>query len=104
MKAQVTIGGREITITTEHSASSYGLPVVLIDGELTNLPATFEHEPGQTTALDLLADRAGIHFGFRTRDALRKAVRERYGEEPTGTQIDQAIEDFKAARAAAEEE
>lgn len=28
--------GRELAITTEHSASSYGKPVVLSNGELTD--------------------------------------------------------------------
>jgi hypothetical protein len=43
MKLTITLeDGQTITATTEHSASSYGLPVVLVDGELTDLQCTYE--------------------------------------------------------------
>lgn len=47
MEAKTTIEGKEITITTEHATSSYDIPVVLIDGEITDIPA--EYEPDRST-------------------------------------------------------
>ena len=36
MFAQFEHGGHQFTLTTEHSASSYGMPVLLMDKELTD--------------------------------------------------------------------
>lgn len=37
MKVSFQLHGRRYTVTTEHSASSYGVPVLLIDGELSDV-------------------------------------------------------------------
>jgi hypothetical protein len=36
MSATMTHYGHEVTMTTEHAASSYGIAVILIDGELVD--------------------------------------------------------------------
>ena len=36
--------GHLFTLTTEHSASSYGIPVLLVDSELTDVPVVVAAE------------------------------------------------------------
>lgn len=36
--------GHLFTLTTEHSASSYGIPVLLVDSELTEVPVVVAAE------------------------------------------------------------
>ncbi len=92
MRTTTTINNQRIEITTEHPASSHGIPIVLVDGELTDVPV--EHEPDycHCTALDLLADAAGIHTGPRSRRALHELAAELYPDGPqTGAQCDRVI-------------
>lgn len=62
--------GKEFCITTEHSASSYGQPVVLVDGELTNIVPEVEFSTSERSPLDHIADAWGIHKGWYTRSKL----------------------------------
>jgi hypothetical protein len=94
MRTTIKIGKHEYTATTEHSASCYGLPVVLRDGEITDLHAEHiadEYDPVSVmidyvlsgeypyaaawTATVALARLANIHIGGQaTLSALRALV------------------------------
>ena len=92
MKVTVTIGRHTYTITTEHSASSYGLPVCLRDGELTDIRAEYEgDEPVMPSVLDLLADAAGVWGGAQTRRKLAEYAQAHLPEHPTGADYDRVI-------------
>lgn len=75
MKMQFVFEGREIVISTEHAASSYGKPVMTIDGTLIG---EVEYEPDvcNCNALDAVADMHHIHNGPRTRADLRALMAE----------------------------
>ncbi len=72
MQATFEHDGHQITITTEHATSSYGIPVVLVDGEPTVQVDSYERDPDppQRTVLDQLADLAGVWNGPETRRQL----------------------------------
>ena len=61
MKATLTIGERVFTITTDFPSSSYGQPVVLCDGQITDIGVVYEPNECGCNVLDMLADAAGIH-------------------------------------------
>jgi hypothetical protein len=101
------IGKREYVATNDHAASSYGQPVVLQDGELTDIGCTYATDECHCYALRLLADMAGIHNGPATRTALDNLSAELYPQGVrTGAECDAVIVEFRkrgAAMRAAEE-
>lgn len=94
MELSTTINGQVITITTDHAASSYGNPVVLIDAELTDIQAQYAPDECECNVLDLLANAAGIWGGGQTRRELRALADEMLGENPTGVNYDAVITEF----------
>ena len=97
MRLTLKIGRHEYTITTDHSASSYGIPVVLRDGELSDIIAEYEaDEPDMPTALDLLADAAHVWGGPATRRALADYAAAHLPEDPTGADYDRILGEFVA--------
>jgi hypothetical protein len=51
MRTTLTIGKHKYCVSTDHSASSRGLPVVLRDGEVTKIRATHEADEPDTWAI-----------------------------------------------------
>jgi hypothetical protein len=101
MKLTMRIDGHEYTATTEHSASSHGLPVVLCDGELTDIRAEFTADDTPTChPLDHLAEAAGVWSGWRTREALHALASEMLAEveRPCGADYDRVIAEFQRRR------
>jgi len=108
MRIELKVDGRDIAVTTEHAASSYGQPVVLVDGELTDIVATDRGEQSEDAhpihdALDALADNAGIHDGPQTRLALHNLAGE-LGDPAgvNGRMLDRTIEEFQRRGATGE--
>ena len=95
MKITVKIDERDIEITTEHSASSYNQPIVLVDGELTDFQAHYERDECGCSILGLLADAAGVWGGRHTREKLLELSAEMLPENPTGADYDKVIAEFK---------
>ena len=97
MKMITTIAGQQVEVTTEHAASSYGLPVVLIDGVLTDTQVAYRHEPDTPTVLSLLASQAGIHDGPVTLAALGDLADEMLADvgQPRGEDYDRVIDEFQ---------
>ena len=98
MKLTMQIDGHEYTATTEHATSSHGIPVVLRDGEITDIRA--EYTADDTTSshpLDLLAEAAGVWGGWRTREALHDLAGEMLAEvpQPVGADYDRVIAEFQ---------
>jgi hypothetical protein len=101
MRMSMSIGAHQYEITTDHSASSYGQPVVLRDGELTNLTAEYSADECHCSALGLLADIAGIHNGPATRTALDTLAAELYPHGiRSGAACDAVIAEFRKRGAA----
>lgn len=95
MYAKIEINGQEIEITNEHSASSYGRPVVLLGGELMGDVAEYRPDvPAVRSTLDLLADSAGVWTGERTRNRLAALAAEMIPENPRGADFDKVIAEF----------
>ncbi len=94
MNAKLMIDGRQVIITNEHATSSYGLPVVLVDGEITDIGVEYEADRCECNILDMLADAAGIHNGPRTRRALRSLADEMLPDNPRGGDYDPVIDEF----------
>lgn len=106
MLAKFEINRIEYEITTEHAASSHGHPVLLRNGELTDLPVEYEaDESPLPSALDLLADCAGIWGGPQTRRELERLADEMLAdvENPNGADCDRVIAEFKRRKESAEE-
>jgi len=95
MKTALTIDGKAIEITTDHAASSYSQPVVLVDGELTNVPAAHEADECGCNVLDMLADAAGVWTGPASRRALHSLAAEMFSGPLTGADYDAVIAEFK---------
>jgi len=51
MNISFSFEGQELRITTKHAASSYGWPVLLVNGELTDIPVHMEHDDGDATGI-----------------------------------------------------
>jgi hypothetical protein len=101
MRATISFHGTSIEITTDHAASSYGQPVVLIDGELTDIAVEYEaDEPAIPTVLDRLADAAGVWAGPETRRQLAMLGDQMLAdiEHATGADYDHVIAAFQAER------
>jgi len=97
MRATFSTGRHEYTITTEHAASSYGIPVIIVDGELTDGRVQYspdEYEP--PTVLSILADAAGVWGGPATRRALADYASARLPANPGGADYDRIIGEFLA--------
>jgi hypothetical protein len=45
MKATFRYYGRDFEITTEHAACHDGLPVLIVDSELTDVPVVLDDDP-----------------------------------------------------------
>lgn len=96
MHVTVTVEGRTITVTTDHAASSHGLPVVVIDGELTDIPAEYEADAGDNRlhsgdpadqvglALGALHRAQGGFAGRRTLDELHALASDMLANVPGG--------------------
>lgn len=94
----ITYGGREITITTDHSASSYGQPVVTINGKLADIEVDYTPPvtPDMPSLIDQIADLANIWGGGATRRALAALVEEMYPDGLTsGADGDKVIAEFQ---------
>ncbi len=94
------LNGHHIEVTTEHSASSYGHPVVLVDGHLADVAVEYYPDECNCTPLTLLADQAGICHGGETRRQLRLLAEELYPQAwredtLTGLEIEHVICEFK---------
>jgi hypothetical protein len=102
MTVTLNYGQHTLTITTDHGASSYGQPVVCIDGDLTDIPVSYEpDEPYIPSALQQLADAAGIWEGVYTRVRLEHLADEMYPDGiSTGAQADAVIAEFRRQGAA----
>jgi len=96
MRIGYIYGGHRHEITTEHSASSYNLPVLLVSGELIG---QVHYEPDEIelpSALQRLADEAGVWGGSATRKALNDLAEELLGgvERPRGADYDRVVDEF----------
>jgi hypothetical protein len=101
MKLTLKLGGNEYTVTTEHSTSSHGIPVVLRDGEITDIQAEYTADEAATChPLDSLAEAAGVWCGPRTREALHDLAGEMLAEveRPRGEDYDRVIAEFQRRR------
>lgn len=97
MKLSFIHAGRKYEATNEHASSSYGQPVLLVSGALTDVPVRFiADEPERPSALDLLAQAAGIWYGPATRRALHALAEEMLAntEKPRGADLDRVIDEF----------
>jgi len=66
MKTTITCNdGSEIVLTTEHSSSSYGVPVLLVDGEPFGPSDTFPSHVEGSTAGDLIPSPSRLDAGQR---------------------------------------
>ena len=104
MKLTMQIDGHEYTATTEHASSSHGIPVVLRDGEITDIRAEYTADDTPTShPLDLLAEAAGVGGGWRIREALHALAGEMLAEvpQPVGADYDRVIAEFQRRRTAA---
>lgn len=80
-KIEFVHGGKTYTITTDHAASSYGMPVLLVDGILADVEISYDRQRLEyRTALDVAADQAGVHDGPMTRQDLAALAEEMAGE------------------------
>ena len=98
MKLTMQIDGHEYTATTEHASSSHGIPVVLRDGEITDIQAEYTADEAATChPLDSLAEAAGVWGGWRTREALHALAGEMLAEvpQPVGADYDRVIAEFQ---------
>lgn len=97
MTATITYNRHTITITTEHAASSYGLPVVLLDGQLTDISVEYTPaEPECPSALEQLATMAHVHDGRRTRKDLSTLADELCPEGiRSGADADRVVAEFQ---------
>ena len=101
MKLTMQIDGHEYTITNEHASSSYGIPVVIRNGEITDIQAEYTADEAATChPLDLLAEAAGVWGGWRTREALHALAGEMLAEveRPVGADYDRVIAEFQRRR------
>ena len=98
MKVAFAFRGYHLEITTDHAASSHGQPVVLSDGRLTDAAVDYVPDDEQPTALDLLADAAGIWAGPQTRRELAAVAETMLSETdaPRGADYDRVIDAFAA--------
>lgn len=104
MKLTLKIDGTEYTITNEHATSSHGIPVVLRDGEITDIQAEYTADEAATChPLDSLAEASGVWGGWRTREALHALAGEMLAEvsRPCGGDYDRVIAEFQRRRTAA---
>lgn len=108
MKAAFTFDGYQLEITTEHAASSYGQAILLSDGRLTDVAVDYEPDDEQPTAIDLLADAAGVWGGPQTRRELAAMAETMLSEikVPCGADYDRVIQAFvtEGQRLAADEQ
>lgn len=105
MKATFSTDDHSYEITTEHASSSHGQPVLLSDGQLTDVEVEYEPEfPEPPTALRLLADVAGVWGGPETRRQLHALADEMLAsvESPRGADYDRVIDEFIRRKDAAE--
>lgn len=89
--------GTRFEITTEHPAASYGRPVVLVDGTLTDGAPHYEQDAvEQPHPLDVLASAANVHDGPVTRGRLHGLAAAMLAgvERPTGADYDRVISEF----------
>lgn len=100
MKASITIGEREFTITTDFPSSCHGQPVVLVDGQITDIPVAYEPDECGCNVLDLLANVAGIHDGPVTRRNLHLLADDVLPPDPYGADYDAVITEFKRRKEA----
>lgn len=97
MKATFRTDGYEYELTTEHATSSLGQPVLLSDGQLTDVQIDYQPDtPEAPTPLDLLADVAGIWNGPETRRQLAILAQEMLSAivQPNGADYDTVISEF----------
>ena len=98
MRMTMHVGGHEYTVTTDHASSSYGIPVVLRNGEITDIQAEYTADEAATChPLDGLAEAAGVWGGWRTREALHALAGEMLAEveRPRGEDYDRVIAEFQ---------
>ena len=95
MYCMTHLGATRVEVTTEHATSNHGLPVVLVDGTVTDTPAEYRPDPCGCTALDLLADAAGIHDGPETRRELHELAAVMLPENPRGADYDAVLDEFR---------
>lgn len=96
MRATFEIFGHRVEVTTEHTTCSYGSAAVLVDGELADVSVSYQADtPPQRSALDLLADAAGVWHGPETRRKLDALADEMLGDDPSGADYDRVIAEFK---------
>jgi len=96
MKIGYIFGGHKHEISTEHPASNYGQPVLLVSGELVG-PVYYEPDEMELpTVLHRLADEAGIWAGLATRRALSELAEKMLAgvERPRGADYDRVIDEF----------
>lgn len=99
MILKIKIGRKEYEITTDHAASSYDMPVVLVNGELVDLQVSYERDPVQRVdVLDALADADNVHNGPVTRGRLHDLASEMLSDiaKPTAADYGRVIATFKA--------
>lgn len=95
MKMNYTHDGYSIEITTEHSSSSNGQPVLLSDGRLTETVVEYEPDDCSCTILGMLADVRGIHDGPKTRRQLSRLADDLQLSVLSGTDCDRVIAEFQ---------
>lgn len=101
MRAAMEIEGKGVEVTTEHAGSSYGIPVVVVDGEIVGQVAEYVPDECNCTILGLLADQAGVWGGPATRRELSALGVELYGTRAwTGAECDDIIAQFRARKEA----
>lgn len=96
---KLTVGGHDIEITTERSESSYGQPVVVVDGAITDTQAVCDGVLWDHVCdglLSQMADGAGIHVGPKTRADLRDLAKTLLPGSPRGADYDRVIDEFRS--------
>lgn len=87
----------DIVVTKNHVSSSYGIPVLLIDGEIVDhAKINMTLDECGCNVLDMLADTRGIHDGAWTRQKLHELAAEMLPKKPSGADYDEVISHFIA--------
>jgi len=97
MKWEWTYNGHRWALTDEHSASSYGQPVLLCDGEpMCQAENTSEDdEPGDIAPILALWRQQGGFQGARTEAALCDLADAMLPEHYTGADLDSVLAEFR---------
>ena len=96
MKIGYLFGGHKHEITTEHSASSYGAPILLVSGKVVSEVFYEADEIHHPSILDQLARQAGVWPGPATLSALQDLANEMLAdvENPRGADYDRVVDEF----------